>query len=505
MSEKHLTELPWKTLVVKKAIKDLGLQKALVAYAALETTKEPGKALEALKGIAEAAIKLKKNYTAQTDVVEHLEEMLKEVKKITPALEAKVKAAEKPQDKALAKAPDDGLDDEDELAAAEFKKDLKSQMTSALAQVKMRAPDNPDQAQEPKPQLKFMAYIAGKASAVIVSLKVGNATKKLLPDIAGGATGGNFVRGECLFEQNAHTFVLEAVPSGLAKKLSKALLAETGNKYKVRVRSPDGSLILDSDTDEDPDLATTTDNPSAKWQSKLAEWTPAIKVALAAKGQNAVAIAKLFAQATALSKPGGDLGQALAKLAECHALTTAGPEKDKLGEEKAGTSSTAKEKAAQWKARDSKIVPHLKLFLQAGTSDTAAVKKLYTTATAAAGKGDYDGARGLLDQLEPMIVQGGVTGMVAWQKAKLETINQLRQLQAALVMTGRPEGAEIAKQLENVPTGLQIHPDSEETLKALEIYVATDDTITKADLPNPWGIKVSIREPLMKALADLKK
>src|SRR5262249_62215943 len=61
---------------------------------------------------------------------------------------------------------------------------------------------------------------------------------------------------------------------------------------------------------------------AAQWKAKLAEYTPAIKAALAAKGPDAPAIAKLLAQATALSKPGGDMAQALAKLTECHALAT---------------------------------------------------------------------------------------------------------------------------------------------------------------------------------------
>src|SRR5262249_39886794 len=66
-----------------------------------------------------------------------------------------------------------------------------------------------------------------------------------------------------------------------------------------------------------PDLA-------AQWKKNLAEWTPALKAALAAKGPNAPAIGKLLAQATALSKPRGDLAQALKKLTECHALATSG-------------------------------------------------------------------------------------------------------------------------------------------------------------------------------------
>src|SRR5262245_25513265 len=61
---------------------------------------------------------------------------------------------------------------------------------------------------------------------------------------------------------------------------------------------------------------------AAQWKKNLAEWTPAIKAALAAKGPNAAAIGKLLAQAVALAKPGGDLALALEKLTECHALAS---------------------------------------------------------------------------------------------------------------------------------------------------------------------------------------
>jgi hypothetical protein len=50
MREKHLTELPWKTLVAKQGVKDLGLGKALAAYTNLDATKEPAKALEGAEG-----------------------------------------------------------------------------------------------------------------------------------------------------------------------------------------------------------------------------------------------------------------------------------------------------------------------------------------------------------------------------------------------------------------------------------------------------------------------
>lgn len=301
MSEKHLTELPWKTLATKQGIKDLGLGKALACYMTLDAAKEPAQTLETLKQISELSVKLKKANATKAEVVAHLDEILKEVKKTTPALEAKVKAlpavqAEVPTappkppagGPAVGKAPPAPAakavvqEDDEEKEAAEFKKDLKQKMVSALAQVKTRAPGDPAQQKEPKPQLQFMAYVAGKICATIVTRKVGAATRKLLPEIVGGALGGQFVSGECIFEKNAHTFVLEKVPGGLAAKLAKALQAETGQKYKVRVRSADGSVTLDSDTDTDPDdkasgAAQTPAELAALYQQRLKALLPELQ------------------------------------------------------------------------------------------------------------------------------------------------------------------------------------------------------------------------------------
>jgi hypothetical protein len=59
-------------------------------------------------------------------------------------------------------------------------------MVTALAQVRARAPR---EGEEPKPQLRFMAYLAGKSNAVLVAKKVGGGSKKLLAEIAARAAG----------------------------------------------------------------------------------------------------------------------------------------------------------------------------------------------------------------------------------------------------------------------------------------------------------------------------
>jgi hypothetical protein len=252
MSEKHLTEQPWKALATKHGVKDVTLQKALVAYVKVDAAKAPKAALEAVKEISDCAVKVKKANAGKEEVVDYIDDILKEAKKITPVLADKAEAhetslqakeAETANVSTGAKASEVD-DDEEEKEAVEFKKDLKKQMIGALAQVKLRAPDPTDK--EPKPQMQFMALLAGEACAVIVARRVGNGTKKLLPDLIGGASG-KFVSGECIFEKNLHTFVMEQVPGGLRAKIEKALQIETGTKYKARVRSFDGATVEDSE------------------------------------------------------------------------------------------------------------------------------------------------------------------------------------------------------------------------------------------------------------------
>jgi hypothetical protein len=304
MSEKHLTEPPWKTLAGKQGVKDLGLGKALAGYCSLDTSKEPDKAVQFLKDISELALKLKKTYSAKEEIVAHLEEVIKEVKKTTPGLETKAKtlaAAAAATSVKPAEPAKVAVDDDDEKEAAEFKRDLKQKILSALAQVKSRAPREGEQQGESKPQLQFMAYLAGKNCSVIVARKVGMGTRKVLAEIAGVPSGGKFVQGECIFEKNAHTFVLETVPPGLARKISSALFSQAGQKCKVRVRSLDGSVELDSDTDLEPAEAPPPASPAPdempKFTARLRALQPDILKALALKGPEAEEIKRRAAEA----------------------------------------------------------------------------------------------------------------------------------------------------------------------------------------------------------------
>jgi hypothetical protein len=253
MSEKHLTELPWKTLVIKTKLKDTGLQKALLAYSKVDSSKAPGLALSALQEVSEQAAKHKKANPTNKEVCAYLEEVLKEATKTKPGLtllakgeEPKTEAKEKPK-----VAPAEEPEGEAEGT------DLKGRLINSLKKVK---------ASEGKDSIAFVACVAKPWYGVLLAKSpgehIGVAHKKELTE---RTKATRFVEGRCLFEKEAHTFVVESVPAGLAKNLKKALKEYTGLLYKVRVRDVEGKVVADADTEVDPDeIVKTPPTPAPK-------------------------------------------------------------------------------------------------------------------------------------------------------------------------------------------------------------------------------------------------
>ena len=122
---------------------------------------------------------------------------------------------------------------------------------------------------------------------------------------------------------------------------------------------------------------------SAAFKATLAEWTPAIKTAMTARGPDAAAMAKLYAQATALSKPGGDLEEALAKLTECHELALAANASLAANESPQGT-----DPVARWAAERSKVAAQLQ----------AEIRDVVATGDAQAGNAELE-LRAVLRQI----------------------------------------------------------------------------------------------------------
>src|SRR5439155_26159640 len=103
------------------------------------------------------------------------------------------------------------------------------------------------------------------------------------------------------------------------------------------------------------------------------------------KGPSAAAIAKLLAQATALSKPGGDMVQALAALTECHDLAAA-----------------SADPAAEWERRVTTLEPKV-LAAQKTRPGEAKWMTMFMTAQDLGGEGDFAKALAVLDRLEGLL------------------------------------------------------------------------------------------------------
>src|SRR5258707_13806795 len=93
MGDKHLTELPWKTLTIKQKLKDPGLGKALVDLGKCDN-KNPDLSLKALDLVEKHAETIKKG-KPQPEVAHYLKEILQEVDNRRKALELLKKSAAK--------------------------------------------------------------------------------------------------------------------------------------------------------------------------------------------------------------------------------------------------------------------------------------------------------------------------------------------------------------------------------------------------------------------------
>jgi len=249
MSEKHLTEPPWKALLAKHQFKDNGLQKAFLSYAKLDAAKEPGPVAEVLELITGLAVKLKKANAAIKEVTVYLDEVIKEVTRTTARLPEIPKEAAK--GKTEAPATPEAAEKEEE-----HETDFKARLLSGLKKIK---------ATEHGVPVPFVACVAKPFYGLWLARKANERItpeeKKALTELSGGT---RFIIGACVNEENAHTFIVDPVPSGLGKNLKKAIKEFTGLACKVRVRDSEGKTIVDGDTEtaedevQSPPLQTTT-------------------------------------------------------------------------------------------------------------------------------------------------------------------------------------------------------------------------------------------------------
>lgn len=307
---------------------------------------------------------------------------------------------------------------------------------------------------------------AGRNTAVLIMRRpISPARRKLLNEAIDAKGGAKYIVGECLFEDQALTFIVKAPAAGLAKRLKAALLAQTDLRLKVRVRGEDPNDVDEDGEDEgvehdDAQARQAHAASGASFKARLAALVPRIKAALDA-GKGRAEDARLKASEAGVLARKGDFEQANALLDEAEALIEAS------GDSTAGSARSAPAAASP----------------EGAASD-------------------------------PLVI---------WQQAKDAVDAQLSALQDTLRKTGVRALVEIADQLDQVTlrfrTSLNIAlinlnqaapaqkaPARIKALKVVNQYQArlgSDEAIAGAD-ENPFGIPVTMRDTLGEALDKIE-
>ncbi|MEO6409739.1 MAG: hypothetical protein ABIO45_13425 [Burkholderiaceae bacterium] len=531
MAEKNLSGSAWKAFAKGKGYKDAPLLKA---FEVLEKAEKgpPAAQLAALDEVDKQAELLRNLHKADKDLLAWLAGVAKSL-----ALARNAVPAEAPAPKAAA-AP--ALD-------AKSRALLSTAMLPLLAQVKKGG------------AMPVAIALASKDAAVLISRHdMGPTGRKLLAAYLGTGPGVKFIAGECVFEENAHTFVVKAGAGGLAKRLQAALLKQTGLRLRaLRVRGDDPNDV-DRDSDDDgatpevgkpagatsvaaaapsssPTAAKGAAQPTAKAPEKTVEkastQSPA-QPSAQAKAAYDTRLAKLLARlAQAGRNPVADSPKVKALLAfaqgkarelnHAAALLGLGEVEKALDAAPPASTSTPAATPSKPTAEPLEDAPR-KLVDGSAPPATAQPEPPRSKPDAKPDDKAQTAAKPAFDEAAFRREWAGVKG--GWRDA-LETVDaQVAQLQTALRKLGDSELTVIADKGLNGITGnfktpvivavMEVDNARAEGLKkaaqkgvraakAFAAYLASEETVRVTD-ENPFGVKMTIRASLGKALTDMQ-
>lgn len=262
MPDKSLTESAWKTFSKQASYKDAALLKALAAFEKSEKTGAQDQ-LDALDELEKQSELLRKANKADKKLGDYLDDLDKALGKQRKTSQDAL--AEEKKKAAAKKSAEE--DDEAESPAL-----LTTKMIPLIREVR-----------KGELVLQTLVAVAGKETVVLLSKKaISPARGKLLKEQMSNPSGLKFIRGECMFEENMLTFVVQSKAAGLAKRLKAALLTQTDLRLKVRVRGvdpddPDAPGDVDQDEDaEDEGIESEGQEPGAPAGDKTDRTAPEI-------------------------------------------------------------------------------------------------------------------------------------------------------------------------------------------------------------------------------------
>nr|WP_316643608.1 hypothetical protein [uncultured Roseateles sp.] len=401
MSNKYLTEKNWSDFSKKLDYDDKAWLKALAALAKAEKA-GPEEQLKVLDDVQEEADDLLKKNKADKTLAGYLKDVDSAIKEERKSLEKEIEKAEKEAQES------EGEEEESPTL-------LTTKMVPLLREVRKGT------------VLKAMIAVAGKDCVVLVSRKpIGPPRRKLLTTELGTTSGVKFVMGECIFEQNSHTFVLLTQAAGMAKKIKDALLKQTEQRYKIRVRGEDPNDIdddgepaesgADQDDDEDEDGPITAEQ--AQYEEKLVTLEPLYLKAMKEQRPDAQRLRGVF-EFMAGKATTRDWVAALKSMAMLNTMLgnpvdlakvsiPPAPPRPTAGGEVKPPSTTApvdpNDPGQKFNTRLAALLPRIKGAPPEAATD---IKLKVSEAGMFARKKEFDSANGLLDAIEKLLGQGG--------------------------------------------------------------------------------------------------
>ncbi len=392
MSDKNITEMEWKRFAKGRNFKDADFVKGL---ADLERAKTPDMQLRALDEIEKQSSLLLKAQKGDKELASYLNETGKAIDKQRRLSEFEVNKAAK-----------DGEGDDGPAA-------LGAAMLPLLRQVAKGKEGG---------ALPVMVAAAGKEVAVLVARRaIGAAQKKLLDEALGHPGGIKYMSGECVWEANAHTFVLEAKVPNLAKGIKAALQKQTDARFKVRVRGSDPH-----DVDDDGDDPQVEGNVSAEAQAQespertqylehLGELEPRIETALRGQTREVGKLKAVFEFAKGKAKEGhyASALQGLDAVSKLLAGASAVPQAPPLPPTSTPKPQTVPlqsgDESKQFTLRVNEMLPRVKDGLAVGLQGARGAKFKLSEAATFARKQDWQTANSLLDELDKELALDGMT------------------------------------------------------------------------------------------------
>ena len=348
------------------------------------------------------------------DAKDKLYELLQEAESLHKRVAAHLADAEAEQaakDKEKEKAKGKGEDEEEDSPAL-----LTTKMIPLLRELK-----------KGEVVMPFLLALAGKESVVLVSRRaISPARGKLLKEQMAQPSGLKFIRGECQYEKQALTFVVQSPGAALAKRLRQALLDQTGMRWKVRVRGEDGVEEEDGE-EEDPARKPATAEQQAYTQ-RLLKVRDRYQQALREQHPRAAQYKALMDQATAKANEQQDHAGAIQAL---QALEKAMDEGGDTGAKQTGTpgtptaSETPAEPAtgtpatptapalapdalkAQYEQRLATMEPRVLAVLKAQTGDASKIRAVAEFVREKGDSQNYKAALAGMESLEKLLAAAG--------------------------------------------------------------------------------------------------